>query len=153
MITFYRSTNYSFFRSFADLLKKYKTEIINSFIIIQKYDSDDPQAFKRLSSGAIEAFNRKPKDMQRNGRGYRNFTHMRNRLLFATRDNPPILGVPKRPQLHWYKTWALQEKIEQNQLSLSAEMACVPKQNTCHFLLIINFLISNPTIKFDHQRI
>ena len=60
-----------------------------------KYDSDRPQAFSRLSSGVIESFNRKPKDMKRNARGYRNFNNMRNRLLFATRDDPPILGTPK----------------------------------------------------------
>ena len=98
LITFYRNTSYSFFHGFADLLEKYKIEIINSFIVIQKYDTDDPQSFKRLSSGVIESFNRKPKDMKRNGRGYRNFNHMRNRLLFATRDDPPILGVPKSPE-------------------------------------------------------
>ena len=95
LISFYRSTEYSFFHNFADLLEKYKAEIINSFIAIQKYDSDEPQVFNRLSSGLIESFNRKPKDMKRNARGYRNFSHMRNRLLFATRDDPPILGVPK----------------------------------------------------------
>lgn len=95
LIMFYRNTGFPIFNGFADLLEKYKSEIINSFIAIMKYDSDRPQAFSRLSSGVIESFNRKPKDMKRNARGYRNFNHMRNRLLFATRDDPPILGTPK----------------------------------------------------------
>lgn len=95
LIKYYRKSGYSFFRSFADLLEKHKTEIINSFIAVRKYESDDSQAFSRLSSGIIESFNRKPKDMKRNARGYRNFDHMRNRLLFATRNDPPILGVPR----------------------------------------------------------
>lgn len=95
LIMFYRNTGFPIFNGFADLLEKYKPEIINSFIAIMKYDSDKPQAFSRLSSGVIESFNRKPKDMKRNARGYRNFNHMRNRLLFATRDDSPILGTPK----------------------------------------------------------
>lgn len=51
--------------------------------------------YSRLSSGVIESFNRKPKDIRRAARGYRNFDHMRNRLLFATRADAAILGVPK----------------------------------------------------------
>ena len=103
LINFYRKVKYPFFKSFAELLDTYKAEIINSFIVMQTYNTDESPAFKRLSSGMIESFNRKPKDMKRNARGYRNFKHMRNRLLFATRNDPPILGVPKSPEaIHNY---------------------------------------------------
>ena len=103
LIDFYYQSSFPFFRNFAELLEKYKSEIINSFIVIQKYDSDTPQSFNRLSSGIIESFNRKPKDMKRNSRGYRNFNHMRNRLLFATRNEAPLLGLPKsKEEIHNY---------------------------------------------------
>ena len=87
----YRRSSFPTFHAFADLLDKYFHEILNSFIIVEKYD----MKHRRLSSGVIESFNRKPKDIRRAARGYRNFDHMRNRLLFATRTDPAILGVPK----------------------------------------------------------
>ena len=46
----------------------------------------------RLSNGPIESLNRKAKDLKRLGRGYRNFSHLRNRFLFATRFNAPLNG-------------------------------------------------------------
>ena len=59
--------------------------------------------YHRLSSGVIESFNRKLKDIKRATRGYRNFDHIRNRLLFATRNDPAILGVPKTSkEIHHY---------------------------------------------------
>lgn len=95
----YRHCHFPTFHAFADLLDKYFQEILNSFIIIEKYD----MKYHRLSSGVIESFNRKPKDIRRSARGYRNFDHMRNRLLFATRDSPAILGVPKTNEdVHHY---------------------------------------------------
>ncbi|WP_442930297.1 transposase [Mogibacterium diversum] len=42
----------------------------------------------RLSNGPIESLNRKVKDLKQLGREFRNFKHMRNRFLFATRKNP-----------------------------------------------------------------
>ena len=42
----------------------------------------------QLSNSPIESLNRKEKDLKRLGRGFRNFEHMRNRFLFATRKNP-----------------------------------------------------------------
>ena len=103
LIDFYHKSGYPSFRAFAELLEKYKAEIINSFIAVQNYSADNTKEFNRLSSGVIESFNRKPKDMKRNARGYRNFDHMRNRLLFATRNDPPILGIPKTvEEIHNY---------------------------------------------------
>ena len=46
----------------------------------------------RLSNGPIESMNRKVKDLKRSGRGFRNFEHLRNRFLFATRKQPVING-------------------------------------------------------------
>lgn len=91
LIQFYRTTPYQVFRKFADLLEKYREPILNSFIMVQRegpggiYDS-------RLSNGPIESMNRKVKDLKRAGRGFRNFEHLRNRFLFATRKQPVING-------------------------------------------------------------
>lgn len=75
-----------------DRLEKYKSSIINSFIMVEKigngriYDS-------RLSNGPIESINRKIKDLKRLGRGFRNFEHFRNRFLYATRSVPVLNDI------------------------------------------------------------
>ena len=52
----------------------------------------------------MESFNRKPKDYKRNTRGSSNFDYTRNRILWSTRVNPPILGIPKtHDQIHSYR--------------------------------------------------
>ncbi len=74
LIEAYRKSRHEIFREFASLLEKYKSSIINSFIMVEKigngriYDS-------RLSNGPIESINRKIKDLKRLGRGFRNFEH------------------------------------------------------------------------------
>lgn len=99
--TYYYSGD-SIFVTFASLLSKYKQQIINSFVMVQKcgpgglYDS-------RLSNGPIESLNRKVKDLKRLGRGYLNFEHLRNRFLYATRDNPILDGVSNHTQVQYYE--------------------------------------------------
>ena len=85
------SSEYHIFVQFGNLLRKYKNPIINSFIMV---DSLGPDGIynSRLSNGPIESLNRKVKDLKRLGRGFRNFEHMRNRFLFATRKNPIYKG-------------------------------------------------------------
>ncbi len=95
LIDKYEASGFPAFKGFAALLRQYRAEIINSFILVDNYDSTGEKVMKRLSSGLIESFNGKPKDTKRLSRGYRNFSHMRDRLLFAERHDPPILGIPK----------------------------------------------------------
>ena len=96
LIDEYLSSGFHLFSEFAQLLLKYRQEIINSFIVVKRYGMEnDIQCYRRLSSGIIESFNRKPQDMKRTSRGFRNFSHFRNRLLFATRREAPLLGTPK----------------------------------------------------------
>jgi len=92
LIKEYHECPYAIFHGFADLLEKYFPEIINSFIVVKTFKADGTEEMKRLSSGLIESFNRKPKDIKRQARGYRNFNHMRDRILFATRNRPPLSG-------------------------------------------------------------
>ena len=114
------------FIEFASYLSKFKESIVRSFVTVKvvrrtsKKDQEDYYA--RLSNGPMESFNRKPKDFKRNSRGFSNFDYTRNRILWATRENPPILAVPKSlDQIHSYpldpKTKALRDN---NRLEKSA---------------------------------
>ena len=55
-----------------------------------------------ISNGPIESLNRKVKDLKRLGRGYTNFEHFRNRVLFATRNNPVLDGTIDNDQVQYF---------------------------------------------------
>jgi len=88
LIDFYTHCDEKMFQDFASLLKKYHDPIINSFIMMTRIDPDGVLYESRLSNGPIESLNRKAKDLKRLCRGLRNFNHLRNRFLFATRREP-----------------------------------------------------------------
>lgn len=90
LIETYADSEYEMFRKFSSLLKDTYDEILNSFIRVDTVDEDGEIHRRRLSNGPIESFNRIPKDMKRNSRGYLDFEHARNRILFAARKNAPI---------------------------------------------------------------
>lgn len=94
LIIFYSHSSLVMFRDFSDLLKKYKQEIVNSFI----YIIDNNGKERRLSNGPMEGYNRTPKDFKRNSRGLSNFEYARSRLIWANRSNEPILSTPKSKQ-------------------------------------------------------
>jgi len=102
LIREYRYSGYPMFREIADTLDVHFESIINSFIIMERYCADGAH-LSRLSNGPIESLNRIAKDLKRNGRGYRNFEHLRDRFLFATRKNAQILAVP-RPKSEYAPT-------------------------------------------------
>lgn len=91
LIVHYWTCRQQMFREFAILLKKYREPIINSFVMVERIGPDGIYD-SRLSNGPIESLNRKAKDLKRNGRGYRNFNHLRNRFLFSTRMSPVLNG-------------------------------------------------------------
>ena len=43
----------------------------------------------------MEPFNRKPINLKRESRGFSEFNYIRNRILWATKDNPSVRGIPK----------------------------------------------------------
>lgn len=90
LIDIYKISKYEMFRKFSILLKENFEEILNSFTCIETIDEFGEIHYKRLSNGPIESFNRIPKDMKRNSRGYLDFEHARNRILFATRKDAAI---------------------------------------------------------------
>jgi len=101
LIAFYLNCGNGIFAEFARLLQEYHDPVINSFVMVSKvgpgglYDA-------RLSNGPIESINRKVKDLKRMGRGFRNFEHMRNRFLFATRNNPVINGSSDASPIQYF---------------------------------------------------
>lgn len=98
IISIYKNCEFEMFNEFADMLDEFTDNIIRSFTsvkCIRKNEKDQDDYYARLSNGPMEGFNRKPKDYKRNSRGFSNFDYTRNRILWATRINPPILAVPK----------------------------------------------------------
>ena len=81
----------------------YRLPIINSFIVMERYCADGTH-LSRLSNGPMESLNRIAKDLKRNGRGFRNFEHLRNRFLFAERKNAQMLASPLPPERYLVKT-------------------------------------------------
>ena len=98
LIKTYALSEHEIFREFALLLYKHKEYIINSFIMTERVGKGNVYE-SRLSNGPIESLNRKAKDLKRSGRGYRNFEHLRNRFLFATRNDPALDG---REPIKWF---------------------------------------------------
>lgn len=94
IIAIYKQSRFEMFRDYAGLLNENFQEIIN-FVRIEMIDENGEIYEKRLSNGPIESFNRIPKDMKRNARGYLDFEHARNRILFATRKNAKITSTKK----------------------------------------------------------
>ena len=89
LIATYDACGQPIFEAFGRLLVKYRVPIINSFVMVEKISKTGTYR-SRLSNGPIESINRKIKDLKRNGRGFRNFDHFRNRFLYATRSKPVL---------------------------------------------------------------
>lgn len=98
LINKYKYSDQSIFSDFALFLIKNKEPIVNSFIKVKVYRKsarNEQEYYARLSNGPMESFNRKPKDLKRESRGFSDFNYTRNRILWATRDNPSVRGIPK----------------------------------------------------------
>lgn len=95
VIRLYEDSGYPIFEEMAVALTEYKDAVINSFVMVQRMNKNGRCVSSRLSNGPMESLNRIPKDMKRHARGYPNFDHIRNRFLFATRKDAPILASPK----------------------------------------------------------
>ena len=96
LIEEYKKCNIEMFIEFAGLLHKYRVEILNSFTYLEVEKSNkNHETLRRLSNGPMEGFNRKPKDLKRNSRGVSNFEYTRNRILWSTREDAPVLVIPR----------------------------------------------------------
>ena len=81
------------YRPYLGYVDKY-FPIANSFLMVQRHCAGNAH-ISRLSNGPMESLNRLVKDLKRNGHGYHNFEHLRNRFLFSQRENASILATPK----------------------------------------------------------
>lgn len=98
LILLYSYSDFDIFKQFAVFLNDFYEPVIRSFTILavhRKSKKDQSDYYARLSNGPMESFNRKPKDFKRNSRGFSNFDYTRNRILWSTRIDPPILAIPK----------------------------------------------------------
>ncbi len=90
LIDNYKNSHVEMFVQFAELLEDKKQAILNSFVILPSLGKS-----VRLSNGAMESFNRKPKDLRRLSRGINNFEFYRQRILFSERAEKILLASPK----------------------------------------------------------
>lgn len=79
----FQSSHLEELRAFGCLLKRWRAEIKNSFIRINK---------RRLSNGAMEGINSQLKCIIKNANGYRNFERFRRRCMFAINKDTPIIN-------------------------------------------------------------
>lgn len=90
LIEKYINSSSDIFIEFSSKLKDKKQEIINSFVVMPSLGKT-----VRLSNGAMESFNRKPKDLKRLARGVENFEFFKQRILFSERTSKVVLANPK----------------------------------------------------------
>lgn len=105
IIKVYDNSGIALFREVAATLKEYKIPIANSFKYVQDivHHSEKENILRRLSNGPLEGFNVNPKNYKRQSRGVSNYEFTRNRILWATRNNPSILAKPlSRESVHNY---------------------------------------------------
>ncbi|MEF2782464.1 MAG: transposase [Clostridium sp.] len=107
LIAEYANCDITIFRDFSVFLSRFREPIIHSFnetLVSRNNRNQRIELLSRLSNGPMEGFNRLPKDLKRLTRGMNNFDYNRNRILWATRINPPIRSIPKtKEQIHSYK--------------------------------------------------
>ena len=97
IIADYRNSEFTMFTEIAEKLEEHIPEIVYSFTYISgnSNSKNRDDVLRRISNGPIESLNRDPKTLRRLSRGVSNFEYTRNRILWATREDPHILGVPK----------------------------------------------------------
>ena len=152
LIDLYANCEQDIFIRFSKLLKRHRDPIINSFILVERLDRDDHSIVSRLSNGPIESMNRKAKDLKRLGRGYRNFDHLRNRFLYATRMDPELDGRERAaddgPHPLRYRSTVLKSR----QRVLNAELESILEKYECtdDELLALRHWVSEGNSPFDN---
>jgi transposase len=86
----YSSSHIEGYRKFSNTLIEWFNEIINSFTIYNN---------QRLSNGKIEGTNSRIKTILKNANGYKNFSRMRNRMMFSLNKGSLPTILEKRQQI------------------------------------------------------
>ena len=99
LIDLFRSSHLEEFQFFGRLLNHWKTEIKNSFIMVDAFEKDKQGKYvltkKRLSNGPMEGCNSRIKCIIKNANGYKNFDRFRKRIFFSINKNTPIKNNKK----------------------------------------------------------
>ena len=99
LIDLFRSSHLEEFQYFGRLLNHWKTEIKNSFIMVDTLIKDKQGRYvldkKRLSNGPMEGCNSRIKCIIKNANGYKNFDRFRKRVFFSINKNTPIKNNKK----------------------------------------------------------
>lgn len=152
LIEHYENCEQDIFIRFAKLLKRHRDPIINSFILTERIDKDGNSIVSRLSNGPIESMNRKAKDLKRLGRGYRNFEHLRNRFLFATRLNPELDGRERTVQYSPHELRYHNTVPKSRQRILNSELESILEKYDCskEELLALRHWVSEGNSPYDN---
>ena len=152
LIDEYAHCEQDIFVRFSRLLKRHREAIINSFVLVERLGKDGDSIVSRLSNGPIESMNRKFKDLKRLGRGYRNFDHLRNRFLYATRMDPELNGREQTtldaPRALRYRSSVLKSR----QRILNAELESILEKYDCtdEELLALRHWVAEGNSPFDN---
>lgn len=80
--------NINEFKEIVNLLQNWRTEILNSFIRIEK---------RRISNGPVESINGRIKILLKTSLKYKNFERLRNRIMFCiNKDSLPVYTDQKK---------------------------------------------------------
>lgn len=152
LIDFYAHCDQDIFIRFSKLLKRHRQPIINSFILIDRLDSEGNTLVSRLSNGPIEGMNRKAKDLKRQGRGYRNFDHLRNRFLFAARTDPELNGREYERQDGPHALRYRSTVLKSRQRTLNTELESILEKYDCtdEELLALRHWVSEGNSPFEN---
>lgn len=96
------------FQDVITFLKNWRTEIINSFILIDK---------RRISNGPIESINSRIKMILKTSLKYKNFERLRQRIMYCVnKDSLPTMSRPKISNKQPGKERGKYNKIDKKQL-------------------------------------
>lgn len=90
LIAAFSNSHLHSFQNLSGTLLDWYEEIINSFIIFEG---------KRISNGRIEATNARIKVILKNANGFRNFSRMRNKIMYALNKNSVPSALDKKQKI------------------------------------------------------
>lgn len=152
LIELYENCEQDIFIRFSTLLRRHRDPIINSFILVERLDKEANSIISRLSNGPIESMNRKAKDLKRLARGYRNFDHLRNRFLYATRMDPELNGREHTPMDGPHALRYRSTVLKSRQRVLNAELESILEKYDCtdDELLALRHWVAEGNSPFDN---
>lgn len=104
LIRKFRNSNIREMREYADCLSKWRTEIINSFLVVgreYRVDKSTGQVAaqdKHLNNAILERINSTIKIVKKTSYGYKNWTRFRNRVMYVLDEDASYFLNPIEPE-------------------------------------------------------